>query len=127
MATLILLSRRAALLFSEPELLDPIKDLMEATTQQVLVNPLGAGEGLRALTYPTEAYKVIKLPRKWLENSEFLGFIPYFLPRFVLSYTDEENESWQICGMTQCELQGEGLKNIIETLTPPKPEETTQE
>ncbi len=121
-ATLISLSRRAALLFSEPELMDPIKDLMETVTHQVLVNPLGAGEGLRALTYPTEAYKVIKLPRKWLENSEFLGFIPYFLPRFVLSYTDEENESWQICGMTQCELQGEGIKNFIETLTPPKPE-----
>ncbi|MCO4794308.1 MAG: thioredoxin domain-containing protein [Bacteriovoracaceae bacterium] len=121
-STLISLSRRAALLFSDPELLEPVKPLIEVVKQQVLVNPLGAGEGLRALTYPEEAYRVIKLPKKWLENSDFLGFIPYFLPRFVLSYTEEDSEQWQICGIKSCELQGEGLDSFIETLTPAQKE-----
>jgi uncharacterized protein YyaL (SSP411 family) len=91
--TYVQLMRRAAVLFSERSYTDSITQLQDAVTQTVLkVNPVSSGEALRALTYPTEAFRVMKLPRAWTQKEEFIKFIPYFLPRFVLTYHDGEME-----------------------------------
>ncbi len=121
-STLIATIRRASVLFKDVDLLDSIKELRERVTHDILKNPVGSGEALRSLTYPDEAYKTIKCPRSWLDKEEFAGFINYFLPRFVLDYHDEGNESWEICNMSACEINGEGIENFINTLRPAKQE-----
>ncbi|MFG1501640.1 DUF255 domain-containing protein [Halobacteriovorax sp. XZX-3] len=117
-STLIKLVRRASVLFGDIDMLEEIKPLMENTTQDVLKNPAGSGEGLRALSYPANAYKVIKCPKEWLQNQEFAGFICYFLPRFVFDFQEDKGQRWEICGANECEMTGEGLDNFIETLKP---------
>ena len=118
-STFISLARRASILFSEPEFIDNISTIKENHIQESLKNPIHAGEALRALSYPDEAYRVLKVPKKWLTDQKFLNFIPYFLPRFIFDY-QEENDQWQICNNSACELQGDGLDNFIETLSPKK-------
>jgi uncharacterized protein YyaL (SSP411 family) len=117
-ATLIHLVRRASVLFKDKDLIDDFKDLQERMTHEVLKNPAGSGEGLRALTYPMEAYKTIKCPKAWLDKEEFANFISYFLPRFVFEYHEESTETWEICSIDQCELNGEGFENFVQTLRP---------
>ena len=121
-STFIAVIRRAAVLFKDPEMLEKIRELQERTTHDILKNPAGSGEGLRALTYPAEAYKVISCPRKWLDKEEFASFINFFLPRFVFDYHDEEAQRWEICNMSACEISGEGIENFIQTLRPEAPE-----
>lgn len=120
-ALLVGLSRRAAVLLMDEELLTNIQELQEKLTHEVLKNPIPGGEALRALTYPDEAYRVIKLPKEWLKLDRFVNFLPYFLARFILDYTDETQE-WQICSMKQCELKGVGLEEFIQVLAPKPPE-----
>ncbi len=114
---LIDLSRRAAVLFMDRELLDSLTPAIEALTHECLKNPINAGEALRALSYPQEVYRVIKVPRAWPKESKFMTQLPYFLSRFVIDYHDD-GEAWQICSLDRCELQGEGIDNFVETLTP---------
>ncbi|WP_127717672.1 thioredoxin domain-containing protein [Halobacteriovorax sp. HLS] len=117
-STLVALCRRAAVLFKDTDYLDQIKDVMEDFTHESLKNPLSCGEALRGLTYPDAAYRVVKLPHAWLENPQFINFMPYFLSRFVLDYSTEVGDKWEICTLTECELTGEGLEKFIETLRP---------
>lgn len=114
---LIDLLRRSTVLFMDNELLDPIKDVIENITNECLKSPINSGEALRALTYPQEVYRVVKVPRSWPKNTKFMTQLPYFLSRFVIDYHDE-GETWQICSINACELQGEGIDNFIETLSP---------
>ena len=117
-STFIALSRRAAVLFGDREYIDQIRDLNENVTQTVLkINPVSSGEALRALTYPTEAYRVMKIPRSWVQENQFIKMIPYFLSRFVIDYHEEKTE-WQICTLNACELKGHGLDEFVKTLTP---------
>lgn len=119
-ATFILLSRRAAVLFSDREYTDLISNLKENVTHTVLkINPVSSGEALRGLTYPDEVYRVMKIPRSWIQEEKFLAMIPFFLTRFVFDYHDDGNE-WQICTMNSCELKGLGIDEFVATLTPPK-------
>ena len=120
LATLVGVVRRASVLAPEEEF--DCQDLLEKATHESLKNPLAAGEALRSLTYPPQAYRVVKMPKSWLSNDKFVGFMNYFLPRFVLSY-HEDGDEWQICNSSACELQGTGLDNFIETLRPTPPEE----
>ena len=121
-ATFIMLSRRAAVLFSDRSFLDMIVDLQENVTHTILkINPVSSGEALRALTYPTEVYRVMKVPRTWTQEEKFIQLIPFFLTRFVIDYHDEGTE-WQICTMNSCELKGQGIEEFSKTLTPPQAE-----
>ena len=125
-ATYLQLMRRAAVLFSDRDYTDTILNLKDAVTQTVLkVNPVSAGEALRALTYPAEAYRVMKLPKLWAQNDDFIKFIPYFLPRFVLDYHDGSNgaDMYEICTMNACELKGEGFQEFVKVLTPAQAQE----
>jgi len=117
-ASYILLMKRAHILFADQDYLDDIKNLEDKLAQVTLkFNPLGAGEALRALTYPIEAYRVIKAPKSWIQDEKFLKFMPFFLHRFVIDYTDESSE-WQICNFRACELKGLGIDEFISALTP---------
>ncbi|EQC48043.1 thioredoxin domain-containing protein [Bacteriovorax sp. Seq25_V] len=116
-STLISLTRRAAVLFRDNDLVQDMNEIIEEVTHEVLKNPIAAGEALRALTYPNDAYKVISCPKAWLDQEKFANFIGYFLPRFVFDF-HEDGERWEICSATQCELNGEGIDNFIETLKP---------
>ena len=124
-ATYIQLMRRAAVLFSDRDYTDTILHLKDNVTMTVLkVNPVSAGEALRALTYPPEAYRVMKIPKMWAQNDDFIKFIPYFLPRFVFDYHDGSDgaETYEICTMNACELKGSGFSEFVKVLTPAQPE-----
>ena len=123
-ASLVGLVRRARVLFKDENLGKEINFLIEEFKNSTLKNPIASGEALRALTYPDQAYRTINIPRKWLTEPKFLDFIPYFLPRFILNYhEDETREDWEICSIATCEMNGKTLDEFIKTLTPPKPKE----
>ncbi len=116
--TLIQLIKRGRVLLQDPDFGIELNDYIDEAKHFILKNPISGGEGLRSLSYPSDAYRVIKIPQKWLQDQNFVGFMGYFLPRFVLDCTSEEENQWQICNLNQCELQGEGVQSFIETLTP---------
>lgn len=116
--TLGILVKRARILFRDENYGSEINEFIETSKHFILRNPINGGQGLRLHTYPDNAYRVVKVPTAWLQKDEFINFISYFLSRFVLDYHNEENESWEICNFTDCELKGEGLKSFINTLRP---------
>src|SRR5690606_7403167 len=121
LATLITIARRGQMLLPDEEFDFINKEFLEVYTHEALRNPLSSGEGLRALTYPDQAYRIVKLPMNWLKDERFINFMSYFLPRFVLSYHNDAREEWQICSANSCDLQGHGLEQFINTLKPAKP------
>ncbi len=119
--TLIQLIKRGRVLLQDLDFGADLKNYIEESKNFILKNPISGGEGLRSLTYPENAFRVIKVPQKWLKDEQFVGFMGYFLPRFVLDCTAQDDDQWQICNLEQCELQGTGVKSFIETLTPKAP------
>jgi len=119
-STFILLARQGACIFPELELMDKIKDLEETLTHQILKNPLGAGEALRALTYPKEIYRVIKVPKVWTQQKEFVRMQSYFMSRFVFDYIEDASDEFQICNSRECELVGKGLEEFFKVVLPQK-------
>jgi uncharacterized protein YyaL (SSP411 family) len=87
---------------------------VENFVQFALTNPLGHGEGLRALTYPKEIYRKVEVPFAWVENPEFLEIRQHFFSRFVISYQSTDSESYQICTRSSCEVQGKGMQQFRE-------------
>ena len=119
-ATFVMLARRAAVIFSDNKFLEIIKELQENVAHTILkINPVSSGEALRALTYPNEVYRTMKVPRTWIQEEKFLRMIPFFLTRFVIDYHDDGSD-WQICTMNSCELKGNGVDEFVQTLSPPK-------
>jgi len=76
-------------------------------SQLCLTNPLAHGEGLRALSYPQEIFRKITVPRSWLTKKEFLELRSHLFARFVMDYHGEENQRYEICHRSGCELSGE--------------------
>lgn len=118
LSTLINLTRRGQVLFAKKDLGPSLLTLMENATAECLRFPIAAGESLRALTYPDKAFRVVKVPKKWLDLERFINFIPHFTNRFVLDFHDGENQKWQICNLDACEADGEGIEKFISTLAP---------
>jgi uncharacterized protein YyaL (SSP411 family) len=127
-ATFLHLVNKASVLFKDNELADKLTKIKEEMVHETLKNPLNAGEALRALTYPIDAFRTIQVPIKWLDMPEYINFIPYFMSRFTLDYHRDENEFWQICTATECEVNGDGLKNFMATLAPQsqEPQESSE-
>lgn len=124
--TFILLSKRAAVLFADHNYQTAISELEETLTHTVLrINPVSSGEALRALTYPREVYRVMKVPRIWIQEEKFIKMTPFFLARFVIDYHDE-GQAWQICTMNSCELTGNGIDEFVATLTPAEEEKVSE-
>jgi uncharacterized protein YyaL (SSP411 family) len=118
LSTFVWTVRKLAVLNMSTELIETITPVIEKLKQLCLFNPLSSGEALRALTYPDQVYRVIKVPRAWLGEEQYVNFIPYFLPRFSISYTEADDNSWEICSMSECQLNGKGLEDFIKGLTP---------
>ena len=95
--------------FSPNELL---KEKYQQIAHFVLNNPLGHGEGLRALTYPLEIYRKVEVPFEWIENTNFRKMRTHFFSRFVLDYHDKKDDSYQICTSKACEVTGIGFENF---------------
>lgn len=74
-----------------------------------LLNPLGHGEGLRALTYPHQIYRKIEVPTTWIEKPEFQELRSHFFSRFVMDYHERGDESFQICTRDTCEVTNKGF------------------
>lgn len=88
--------------------------------QLCLLNPLAYGQGLSAFSYPDTLYRKIEVPVSWVNHADFQQMRSYFLSRFVISYHQEQNESWQICTRNSCEKKGEGIMKLKETFAPKK-------
>lgn len=118
LSTLVLLNRRASALYQDSDFLEVIEKVAYTATHNVLkINPVNAGEALRALSYPKEVMRVIKIPRQWLKEDKFTRILPYFLFRFVLDFHDNE-KGFEICSLTSCEVQGESLDEFIAFVVP---------
>ncbi len=120
LATLFAIAKRGRHLLNDPEFDNFLNQAQESCVHEALRNPLSAGEALRAFTYPDHAYRTVKLPIGWLKEEKFISFMSYFMPRFVLTYQNDNEDEWQICKLDVCEIQGRGLDNFIETLRPKK-------
>lgn len=81
-------------------------------SQFILTNPLGHGEGLRAMTYPLSIFRKVEVPYEWLEKHEFLEMRNHFFSRFVVDYHKRGDDSYQICTKETCEVTGKGLSNF---------------
>lgn len=108
---LIHLLRRAAL-FDQKFDVSAIFEKYQDFAQFVLMNPLGHGMGLRALTYPADIYRKIEVPQTWIQNPDFLEIRSHFFSRFLVTYHQEENEKFQICKKDACEVANEGFENF---------------
>lgn len=95
----------------------------EMFAQYTLSNPLGHGEGLRALTYPTMIFRKIEVPQAWLGNADFIELRSHFFNRFVMDYHTRDQDSWQICHATACEAQGKGLSDFQSLFIAPEAQE----
>jgi uncharacterized protein YyaL (SSP411 family) len=89
----------------------------ENLAQFVLNNPLGHGEGLRALSYPLEIYRKVEVPYEWIEHSEFRTMRTHFFSRFILDYHHRKDDSYQICTTTACEVSGKGFEDFQKLFT----------
>jgi len=134
LSTFLGLLRRAAMLFMGDKYQAIFDQLKERYVHDTLKNPLATGEGLRAFTYPDSAYRRVSVPAHWPKNPNFIAFLNYFLPRFVLSYhgdaaigdgetSDDTSGHFEICNSKACEFQGDGMENFIQSLTPSEPSE----
>jgi uncharacterized protein len=92
----------------QPEVI--LGDKYDKLIQLSLINPLGHGEGLRALTYPKQIFRRVEIPFAWLTNPEFLEMRSHFFARFLVDYHQRDEESYQICNREVCEVQGKGLQ-----------------
>lgn len=107
--TLIHLLSRCSVFRPEFSPDEVLKNKYEELSQFILTNPLGHGEGLRALTYPLSIFRKIEVPMEWLEKQEFLAIRNHFFSRFVIDYHKRGDDSYQICTKSECEATGQGL------------------
>lgn len=107
--TLIHLLSRCSVFRPEFSPDEVLKNKYEELSQFILTNPLGHGEGLRALTYPLSIFRKIEVPMEWLEKQEFLAIRNHFFSRFVIDYHKRGDDSYQICTKSACEATGQGL------------------
>ena len=112
--TFIYLLKRVSVLDAKFAPEEIFGDSFEEFAQFALTNPLGHGEGLRALTYPSEIIRKIEVPLAWLAEADFLEIRNHFFSRFVMTYQNQDSESYQICTRHTCEVQGKGLAQFKE-------------
>ncbi|MFZ4714031.1 MAG: thioredoxin domain-containing protein [Bacteriovoracaceae bacterium] len=115
-ATFLNTYRRFTMLEPQKYSMDQFQPAIEYLTHKTLQHPMAAGESLRALTYPQEAYRKIEIPSEWAKEAEFKSMMMNFSGRFVLSYHERGDHFWQICSAVACDMQGktfEEFKNIF--------------
>ncbi len=118
MATLVHLFMRLSVFKSEFSPLEIFKEKYQEFSQFILSNPIGHGEGLRALTYPTNIFRKVEVPFEWIERQEFLEIRSHFFSRFVLDYHQKKDDSFQICTSDTCEVSAVGFENFQDLFKP---------
>jgi uncharacterized protein YyaL (SSP411 family) len=114
--TYIILLKRYSVLFSDTQKLTKFADSIENLRQHSLQFPLAAGEGLRAMTFPIEAYRKIEVPLEWIQELEFKNIAMFLSSRIVLDYHTRGDHFFQICHASACEKTGttfEEFKNLF--------------
>lgn len=86
--------------------------MYQENTQFILTNPLGHGEGLRAMVYPINIFRKVEVPTSWLEKREFQEMRSHFFSRFVMDYHERDTETFQICTRETCEATGKGFEQF---------------
>jgi hypothetical protein len=118
MATLVHLLMRLSVFKSEFSPLEIFKEKYQEFSQFILSNPIGHGEGLRALTYPSNIFRKIEVPIEWIERQEFVEIRSHFFSRFVLDYHKKKDDSFQICSIDTCEVSAIGFENFRDLFKP---------
>lgn len=94
------------------EILNDLTNCIDNTSQLTLSNPIAFGQCLRALTYPLGAYKKVELPLKWLKDDLIQPLLSNLSSRFIIQYTNTEDDQWQICNFEACELEGKSFEEF---------------
>ncbi len=110
--TFVLLLKRLSVFDSKFNPKDIFKEKFDHFSQMTLSNPFGHGEALRALTYPQDIFRKVEVPFHWLQNAGFLEIRSHFFSRFVVSYQQQDQESFQICTSHNCEMAGKGFEQF---------------
>ncbi len=92
-----------------------LEPFIKELTHLALQNPLAFGESLRALTYPNEAFKILEIPFKWIEEEKIQAFYTRFSSRFAITYS--KNEDWSIKNNQVTEVSGKDFESFKETFT----------
>ncbi len=111
-STFISLLRKWSL--EKPELNETLDLFLHDFKQRVLSNPINHGEGIRALTYPDQAYCKITVPRAWYKSEEFLKLRTHFSARFLLD--NHDNDCWVIRSHEKMESTGKTFEEFQEFL-----------
>ncbi len=121
-STVVELVRRYTVLFTDMSYLSKMDATLDDLKQKALRNPLNHAQAIRALCYPDNAYRVLKAPKSWMGKGDWLNLWCQLLGRFTINFEESRNsnEAWEICSYSACELQGEGLNHLIETLRGPQ-------
>jgi len=120
LATLLLLTSRSSLLWPEFETKEFWGQEWDELIQLTLTNPIAHGEALRAFTYPLNLIRKLEVPKKWINEPKFQELRSHLFSRFVLCYHEKENEHWEICHRTACELSGDSLEKLMAVFYPAK-------
>lgn len=123
LSTFYILLIKIRLILNEPQPSESEQHFFNHLRSWSLYNPLAHGEALRGLIYPQAAYKKIKVPKKWIENPEFINLMTYFSHRFIFDYQEEGDESsplWEVCHFTGCEAMGKTFEEFKTTMTSDK-------
>lgn len=117
-ATFIKLIKRYSVLFSDQSKLEKYKDAIENLRQHALQFPLAAGEALRAMTFPIEAYRKIEVPQEWIDELEFKKISMFLSSRIVLDFHTRGDHFFQICHMNACEKTGSTFEEFKKLFQP---------
>lgn len=113
LASFIFLYRKWGSTLDENKFSKSLGPIIEELTHLTLQNPLAFGESLRALTYPDEAFKILEIPLKWIEEEKIQAFYTRFSSRFAITYN--QKDSWSIKNNKVTEVSGEDFESFKET------------
>ena len=113
LSTFIFIYRKWGKILDDNKYASKLSPVIEELTHLSLQNPLAFGETLRALTYPDEAFKIIQIPLKWIEEDKIQHFYPRFSSRFAITYSDEQK--WSISNLKVVELSGSDFNSFKDT------------
>jgi len=82
--------------------------------QRVLSNPINHGEGIRALTYPRQAYCKVTVPKSWFKSEDFLKIRTHFSTRFLID--NHDLDCWIIRSHEKMEATGKTFSEFQEFL-----------
>lgn len=121
LANYIFLIRKWSLVDEDlKEIVKTLESSIETLTHLSLQNPLAFGETLRALIYPSDAFRAIEVPFAWLQNNKFQKYFLNFSSRFILQYHQEDNENWKIENRNEVELKGDSFEEFEKVFQAPE-------